>query len=394
LGDINVVKTISPIFPVIVAIFIAGCSTASRHRDFSVGPATNLAANDPFAVALEERMPALLATNHVPGAVVSYITNGAVAWTKAFGVADLRRGTPMRPDMVFNLGSLGKVLTAWGVMRLLEAGRLDLNVSANRYLKRWQIRSQRWNPDAVTIRRLLSHTAGLTLPGLSDYPEGARLPSLVEVLEGKNQDDGPVIIGREPGSTNVYSGGGFVVLQTLIEDVTGEPFAEFMRREIATPLGLSSLEWVWTAELERHAPTPYGWRQEKIGYRQLASQAVGSEICSVADYARFLAATVSGPGGEPVGRGVLKPETVAAMLKVQPNSEDRGLGYRVVTAGGEHFLEHGGHNPGWRAKFLFDVERRNEFVVANNSSSGITLNDAVGDLWGAILSKEIEREHR
>lgn len=82
---------------------------------------------DPFAVALEERMPALLRQYRVPGAMVSYIKNGDVVWTKAFGRANLATGAPMQPDMVFNHGSNGKVLTAWGIMRLVEEGKVSLD---------------------------------------------------------------------------------------------------------------------------------------------------------------------------------------------------------------------------------------------------------------------------
>jgi CubicO group peptidase (beta-lactamase class C family) len=249
-------------------------------------------------------------------------------------------------------------------------------------LKRWQIRSTKFDPNDVTIRRLLSHTAGLTVHGFSDYPHWERLPSLVEMLEGKNQNDGSVFIKWQPGSTNVYSGGGFVILQMVIEDVTGEPFAEFIHREIAEPLRLSSLEWTWTPQLEKRAPVPYDARQKNVGYRQLASQAIGSEICTVPDFAGFVAAAVSGPHGEPPGRGVLRPETIAAMLEIQPNAKDHSLAYGVVFFDGEKFLEHSGFNPGWRTAFAISVNRRDRFVIANNSSLGDSLNQDVGKLWG------------
>jgi CubicO group peptidase (beta-lactamase class C family) len=276
-------------------------------------------------------------------------------------------------------------------MRLVEKGKIDLDAPANRYLKRWQIRSTKFDPNQVTIRRLLSHTAGLTVHGFSDYPQWERLPSLVQMLEGKNQNDGAVYIKWQPGTTNVYSGGGYVILQMVIEDVTGEDFAEFMHREIAEPLGLSSLEWAWTPQLEKRAPIPYREQQNKLSYRQLAGQAVGSEICTVSDFARFVAAAVTGPHGELSGRGVLKPETIAEMLEIQPSAKDHGstpgviyegLAYEVVYFDGEKFVEHSGFNPGWRSGFGLSINRRDGFVVANNSSLGDSLNEAVGRLWG------------
>jgi CubicO group peptidase (beta-lactamase class C family) len=393
-GQAHLMKVISCLLALIAAALCAGCGTASPSSDAASGRTAEVAAEDRFAVALQEGMPALLLSNKVPGAVVSCIQNGGVAWTKAFGVADLKTRSPMRPDMVFNHGSDGKVLTAWAMMRLVEAGQVDLDAPANRYLKRWQIRSTKFDPNAVTPRRLISHTAGLTVHGFKDYEQGVPLPTLVEVLEGKNQDDGAVFINWEPGSTNVYSGGGFVIAQMIIEDVSGESFAEFMRREVAKPLGLSSLEWVWTPELERRAPTPYDGKQKEVGYRQLASQAIGSEICTVPDFARFVAAAVTGPRNEPPGRGVLKPESISIMLKSQPNVPgSTGLGYGFFFAKGEKLLAHNGHNPGWYAVFGISVDRRDGFVIASNSSRGGTPNEDVIKLWlKACRGIDVERE--
>ena len=389
-------KVISYFLALIAAFFCAGCSTTSPSSDSSSTLTTQAIPEDPFAAALQERMPKLLAKNRVPGAVVSCIRSGEVAWTKACGLADLQTRSPMQPDMVFNHGSDGKVLTAWAMMRLVEAGKVELDAPANRYLKRWQIRSTKFDPDGVTPRRLISHTAGLTVHGFKDYRQGVPLPSLVEVLEGKNKDDGAVFIKWEPGTTNVYSGGGFVIAQMIIEDVSGQPFAEFMRREVAQPLGLSSLEWVWTPDLERRAPTPYDDKQKPVGYRQLAVQAIGSGICTVPDFARFVAAAVTGPHNEPVGRGVLKPETISIMLQTQPNiTPSGGLGYGIGSAKGEKFLQHSGHNPGWYAVFAISADRRDGLVIANNSSNGGELNQAIVDLWLKVCRGiDAKRERR
>jgi len=367
---------------------------------FAAGLSSHAAANpdDPFARALEQRMPALLLKYRVPGAVVSCITNGEVAWTKAFGRANLATGAPMQPDMVFNHGSNGKVLTMWGIMRLVEQGKVELDAPANRYLKRWQLRSSQFDPEGVTIRRLLCHRAGLTVHGFLDYDQRRRLPTLAEMLEGKNQiqlfgeANGPVFIKWQPGSTNVYSGGGFVLLQMIIEDVAGESFAAFMHREVTAPLGIGGLRWVWTRQLENAAPMTYGELQEEIGYRQLGCQSIGSELCTVPEFARFVAAFMPGPHGEPPGRGVLKPESVATML--EPLPKGIGYGFSLTNMQGDRapiplradvLLAHFGGNPGWSAHFLIDTTRREGFVVANNSSLGFLFEVAVQKLWGKTV---------
>jgi CubicO group peptidase (beta-lactamase class C family) len=362
----------------------------------AVGVSSHAAANpdDAFASALEKRMPELLLKYRVPGAVVSCITNGDVAWTKAFGRANLKTGAPMQPDMIFNHGSNGKVLTMWGIMRLVEQGKVELDAPANRYLKRWKLRSSQFDPEGVTIRRMLGHRAGLTVHGFLDYDQRRRLPTLVEMLEGKNQiqlfgeANGPVYIKWQPGSTNVYSGGGFVLLQMIIEDVTGEPFAAFMHREVTAPLGIGGLRWVWTRRLENAAPMTYGELQEEIGYRQLGCQSIGSELCTVPEFARFVAAFMPGPHGEPPGRGVLKPESVTTML--EPLPKGIGYGFCLTNMQGDRapihlradvLLAHFGGNPGWSAHFLIDTTRREGFVVANNSSLGFQFEVALQRLW-------------
>ena len=133
------------LFTFLAAALCADCSDTSTYQGSSSGATPE----DCFAAALQEQIPGMLASNRVPGAVVSYIKEGEVAWTKAFGVANLQTGTPMRPDMVFNHGSNGKVMTAWALMRLVEAGKVELDGPANRYLKRWQIRSTTFDPNGA-----------------------------------------------------------------------------------------------------------------------------------------------------------------------------------------------------------------------------------------------------
>jgi CubicO group peptidase (beta-lactamase class C family) len=357
-------------------------------------PFASAQTNDSFARTLDERMPGLLVKYGVPGAVVSCISNGDVAWTKAFGLANLKTGAPMRPEMIFNHGSNGKALTMWGIMRLVEQGKVDLDAPVNRYLKRWQLRSSKFDPAGVTVRRLLTHTAGLTVHGFMDYDQRRTLPSLVEILEGRNQIElfgevnGPVFIRWQPGSSSIYSGGGYVLLQMLMEDVTGEPFGEFMKREVVAPLGLHRLEWVWNRDLENAAPMTYGELQEEVGYRQLACYTIGSELCTVPDFARFVAAFASGPQGEPPGRGVLKPESIETMLNPLPGG--LSFGFSLANMGAhniptnllnDRFVAHSGRNTGWCAYFLFDTTRREGFVVANNSLLGLDLGSAVERTW-------------
>ena len=363
-----------------------------------VVPIPALAADDnEFELLVEAEMPRLLDEYGVAGSVVSHIANGTVAWTNAYGLADVEKGTAMRPDMVFEFGSCGKILTAWATMKLVEWGAIDLDTSVNDYLDRLQIESRQYDTSEVTVRRLLSHSSGLGIHGYLDYsPRRANPPDPVESLQGAHllegivetsEPGGGLSLGRidlvqEPGLGYRYSGTGYGVLQVLIEDVTGEPFDTFVQREITDPLGAGSLRWEWTTELVARAPTPHGEEGQALEHRQLAIHGIGSELGTVADFARFLAATAAGPNGEPPGRGVLTPATIETMTTpVLEAGFHQGLGYPLGLLNGHRSVSHGGRNIGWEAFFILDTVTGDGFVVASNSNRAAPLHNAITGLF-------------
>jgi len=356
---------------------------------YSLAAAQNTTAmsDDPFAAALDEKMPGWLSEYSVPGAVVSYIRDGEVVWTKAFGVADRAKGTPISVDSVFCTGSASKALTAWGVMKLVEQGKVDLDAPVDQYLKRWHLPPSEFDSGAVTIRRVLSHTAGLTVNGYAGYyPRRFPVPALAEVLNGQNQGNGAVQVAWEPGTGYHYSSGGYTVLQMVIEDVTGEPFEDYMKREILVPLGLNDGGWTWTPALKATAATPYGFRGDDVmEYRTFATLGIGDYITSVRDYAEFIAALVAGPNGEPAGRGVLKPETIALMMTTQPNSSGYGFGYATEPLpDGTELISHGGASDGWVSCFALAPELGSGFVFCSACDLAQPIRYRVHDLWAAV----------
>lgn len=332
--------------------------------------------DDPFAAALDEHMPGLLQRYRVPGVVIVQLRHGQVDWSRAYGVSDLRTLGPMHEDRAFEFGPASQFITAWAVMKLAEQGRLDLDAPINPYLKRYQLASGEFDAGQVTLRQVLSHSAGLNIGHYSDYSPRRRLPTLVEVLAGKNQQDGQPAIVRRPGSAVQASSVGYALAQMVVEDVTGEPFEQFVQREITGPLGATSLRWTWTPDLRVQAATPHSELGSPLEYRQLAPLGAGSAAGSVQDFARLVAAAAPGPNGERPGRGVLRPETVAQMTASQP-----GLGYRVDAHAGNALLTGAGGNPGWDASFYLDPVTGNGFVSAANSSLAGPLNVAIANLW-------------
>jgi CubicO group peptidase (beta-lactamase class C family) len=127
-----------------------------------------------FIEAADKSVPGALRAYNVPGLAVALIRNGAVVWMKGYGFADVASAKPIAPDTAFNVGSLSKTATAWGVMRLVERGKVELDQPVDAYLRGWRLPPSEFDAKQVTIRRVLSHTAGTTV-----ITDGTRhLPSL------------------------------------------------------------------------------------------------------------------------------------------------------------------------------------------------------------------------
>ena len=168
--------------------------------------------------------------------------NVALTMIESGNVFDSLYRGPVGVDTLFPLASASKWITAIGIMGLVENDRISLDAPVETYLTRWTLPETEYDNRAVTPRRLLSHTAGLTdALGFGDYAQEENLPTLVESLNSpRASSDRPVRIevGIEPGSEFKYSGGGYLILELLIEEVTGLPFEQYMQQSLFDPLGM------------------------------------------------------------------------------------------------------------------------------------------------------------
>lgn len=246
-------------------------------------------------------------------AVMAVIRDGRVHGVHAASI-----GAAVNADTVFQTASLSKWLTAWGVMALAQQGKLDLDAPVSRYLKRWTLPPSAFDNNKVTARRLLSHTAGLTDGlGYAGFAPGTPVQSLeaslTQAADASPGASGKVEVGIDPGTEWRYSGGGYAVLQMLVEDVCGEPFETYMQRVVFQPLGMVHSTYHWSPAQGTTLATFYGRDARSATHFRFSAVAAASLYTSVSDLTRFLQAHLPGKKGEPVGRGVLAATTVAQM---------------------------------------------------------------------------------
>ena len=185
--------------------------------------------------SLHERM----ADYSIPGVSIAIINDYQLEWACGYGACKTDEPERITTETLFQACSISKAVTAIAVLRLVEEGKLELDADVNLFLKSWKVPANgSWRPK-VTIRQLLSHTAGTNVPWFPGYHRDQDIPTLLEVLNGKQPANTPDIrVTTLPGIRFRYSGGGYCILQQLLIDVMQQPFPELMNALVLKPLGM------------------------------------------------------------------------------------------------------------------------------------------------------------
>ena len=309
-----------------------------------------------------------------PAVSVAVIENGEHAWSEAFGVLETGGDAPATPDTLFSGASISKPITAAMALHYVDRGRVDLDRNVNSYLSSWRLPENEFTEGRpVTLRQLLSHTAGTTVHGFGGVPPGSSLPSVIDTLEGRAPAlNGPVRVNKRPGESERYSGGGTMVVQLLLEELSGKGFAELARELVFDPLGMSRTTFVNPLPDSRRgnaavgheggAPIPGDW----VCVPQLAA---GGVWTTAGDYARFMIACRDawlGRRSPLFGRGL-------AEQMMTPQGGVFGLGWEVIGEGSRRRFGHGGSNAGYQCEAMALLECGNGAVVLTNAESGLIL---------------------
>jgi CubicO group peptidase (beta-lactamase class C family) len=352
------------------ALTIAEAGTIARIET-AILPTIRVHGREYPPTTLEHRMEQL----GIPAVSMAVIRDGRIAWTRAYGLADVASGTPATTETLFQAASMSKPVAAMGALALVERGRLTLDEDVNRWLARWRVPAHQWAEESpVTLRGLLSHSAGLTVHGFPGYPAGAPVPTTEQVLAGElPANTRSVRVTSRPGTEWRYSGGGTTVAQLLMEEVAGTPFAELMRTTVLEPLGMrsSTFRQPLPAELAPRAATGYRLEGTAVAgrYHTYPEMAAAGLWTTPTDLARWILAVQRALQKEE--GGVLSPATTRAMIT--PEVGMHGLGPQLEGEGAQLRFLHGGANAGFRGFFLGFAEGGDGLVVMTNSDAGGTL---------------------
>ena len=329
------------------------------------------------SVCLEKDMALCMVELGILGMAVGVIENAELKWSGGFGYRE--KGTELGVDehTVFSAGSISKVINAALILRMVAEGRVSLDKDVNRYLETWKIPANRFTEKTpVTLRAILSHSAGFNQKVFPDFLPGEKLPDAIQTLEGLSPAKGdPVRVRFVPLTDTDYSGGGITVSQVLVENVTGLSYEDAARKYVFEPLGMTRSTFI------NPLPASYGniakahddtGRITALprGWEAMPEMAASGLWTSAKDLSVFTAALLKSyrePGG------YIPQDLAEDMMTRVLGNNIYGLGPRIndFDQPGTAYFHHGGTSRSYKARIQGHLESGNGFVILiNNRNNG------------------------
>jgi CubicO group peptidase (beta-lactamase class C family) len=304
-----------------------------------------------------------------PGAVALIARGGRTIFRRATGLADLEFSIMLEPDMIFRIGSLTKQFTAAGILLLADRGKLALDDDITRYVPDLETGGQR-----ITLEHLLTHTSGIAnytdLPAWrASWGRDLTPPQIIDLFRHAP-------LTGEPGAAWRYSNSGYILLGAVIEKVTGQTYAAFMRNQVFLPLGLTQTMYDDPRKVMPRRARGYvrnGDEFENAPYLSMTQAfSAGALVSTVDDLARWDAALTSGR--------LLSAASIARMFTPfrlsSGESSGYGLGWQLASHEGHAFAEHGGGIPGFASDAIRLPDDGTYVAVLSNQSSGMARRTA------------------
>lgn len=372
-------------YAILLLVFLLGCKqneTKSqkeqdpKNKDYSLFE-NGLNRND--STKIGQSIKDRLDFHKVPGVSIAIFENGNITWSKQYGVRDSESKEKVDSSTRFQAASIAKTLTAVGIMKLVEEFNLDIDKDVNQYLKSWKLDYGKFSDTSkVTIRGLLSHTGGINMSGFKGYTKSDVLPSTLDILNGRGNTD-KIELDTIPNTRFSYSGGGYTILQAMIEDISEMSFQDYFENTVFKSLGMKNSTFnqfpkgnLSSAHDKDGITHPEKW----IIYPELAAAGLWTTPSDLAKLCLSIDNSYNDNND-----GFLSSETIRVMLKpvVEWSGGEFGLGLMLRGENEDAFYWHSGSNPGGYRSLMVNLYKKNTgIVILTNSNNG-------GALYNEIL---------
>ncbi|MBI4502148.1 MAG: beta-lactamase family protein, partial [Gemmatimonadetes bacterium] len=360
-----------------LAVLLAGATACREDGGASVAPRTEYAA---VVRTLEPFIRQEMADKDLPGLSIALVDGDDIVWAQGFGFANPADSTPATARTLYRVGSIAKLVTAIGVMQLVENGQVDLDAPIERYLPDFHPANSFGKP--ITLRELLSHRSGLVRePPVGSYFDSSRV-AVSDAVESLNQ----TAVVLAPGSRVKYSDAGIAVAGRVIEQLRGQPFAVAAQGAVLDLMELGHSTFSPDLSLDRSLAQGFLWTYD--GRAMPAPKVVlgvppASGLYSTAtDLAGFMSVLLQ--GGQGRGR-LLKPETVAQMWSVAATDSAGtgapafGLGFRVSTVDGTRTVGHSAAFGGHSTELVMMPDEKIGAVVITNEDAANAVTSRIAN---------------
>jgi|HubBroStandDraft_1064217.scaffolds.fasta_scaffold00722_10 CubicO group peptidase (beta-lactamase class C family) len=342
-----------------------------QRVESGIPPIPLSASEPPQQLTLEK----LMEIYKCPGLSVAVIDDFKIAWAKGYGVTESGGSAPVTVHTLFQAGSISKPVAATGALALVEHGKLSLDENVNLKLKSWQVPDNEFTKDEkVTLRRILSHSGGLTVHGFPGYEVGQPIPSLLQIFNGEPPaNTAPIRVEYVPGTKFQYSGGGVTIEQQLVMDVTGKPFPQFMRETVLDKIGMSDSGYEQPLLPVRAALAASATQADGMlvpgKWHVYPEMAAAGLWTTATDLGKFGIETALSKQGK--ANHVLSEAMTQEMLK--PQIDPVGLGFFLGQYKNPQEFGHEGEDAGFQAILIMFADSGKGVAVMADSDNGVSV---------------------
>ncbi|SMC42350.1 serine hydrolase domain-containing protein [Moheibacter sediminis] len=320
---------------------------------------------------------------NVTGLSIAVIDNYQIVWAKGYGYADKKENRKVTTNTLFEPGSISKSLNAIGVLQLAQHGKLNLHEDINRYLTSWTFPYDTLsNNKKITTAQLLSHTAGVSVYGFPGYERNSIIPGITEILDGKYPANTPPIRSlTEPGTAFSYSGGGILISQQILTDITQQPYEQFMYKNVLKPLGMSNSFYNQPppADQQKNLATGYERNGAEVPgkyfvYPEKAAAGLWTTPTDIGKYIIEMQLAYKGLSSK-----VLNQE-IAGLHLTPYGDESAAMGTFLQDRNGEKYFFHDARNQGFSGFYIAGLTNGKGVVLFVNSEDGTILLELLNSI--------------
>lgn len=326
---------------------------------------------------LYSKIPLLMEKYKVPGLSIGILANGNIIIKKNYGYANIESQEKIHKSTVFQMASISKSLTAWAVLKLIKEKKIDLNQSVNHYLKQ-ELKLKGVYGEDVTIGQILNHTAGLSVRGFLGHPADKVLPTIEECITGKAYHSKPLHVVEAPGRKFRYSGGGYLLLQYIIQAQTDREFSDYMQNDIIRPLGMVNSSFKYQ-DIKNLLACGYSLNKRPLLNRIYREMAAAGLYSSLEDMLTFVSHYFE---KNRKNNPILSEDNINTLLRRRLPSSNTGLGcFLFKCSNGQKIVWHNGINQGWRCKYAIIPKTGDSIVIMTNSDTGQNVISEIMHCW-------------